>query len=166
MILQGVQQKPVTEAILHCTAVKTGFWNKKDMNTAYAVIDAWHKARGWAGIGYHIGVMPDGQWFLGRPFTRAGAHTIGHNLGTIGVVMLESYEVNKIGHFENFFTDAQRHAVKNILSKIPGLIKVSGHNDYAAKLCPGFKVRTSDWLGHINNGTKNHGQENARIAQG
>lgn len=37
-------------------------------------IDRWHRARGFAQIGYHFVIRSDGTIELGRPWNQAGAH--------------------------------------------------------------------------------------------
>jgi hypothetical protein len=55
-----------------------------------------------------------------------------------------------VGRFEDYYTDAQRRALKAKIAEIAGMTdlrRVSGHNDWTtAKTCPGFKVRQEDWL--------------------
>ena len=68
------------------------------------------------------------------------------NRGTLGFLLVESRQIRYIGEFEDWFTKWQRQRLRSLLKEIPGLEKVSGHNDYAAKLCPGFYVKTEDWL--------------------
>ena len=48
--------------------------------------------------------------------------------------------------FDRWYTTDQRLSVAALLREIDGLSKVSGHNDYAQRLCPGFRVHTKDWL--------------------
>ena len=109
-------------------------------------MDAWHRARGWRGIGYHGIFMPDGSFIQGRAFTEVGAHVAERNRGTIGFLMVESQTIRSIGRFEDYFTEMQRQAVRKAIKALPGIKWVTGHNDYAPKLCPGFKVRDEDWL--------------------
>lgn len=50
-----------------------------------AEIDSWHRARGWAGIGYHYVVRRSGQVEPGRELAYAGAHVEGCNTRSVGV---------------------------------------------------------------------------------
>ncbi|MEM9147985.1 MAG: N-acetylmuramoyl-L-alanine amidase [Pseudomonadota bacterium] len=57
-----------------------------------AVIDRWHRARGWAGIGYHYvilddrhGSKADGTVEAGRAESRTGAHVRGVNARSLGI---------------------------------------------------------------------------------
>lgn len=153
MILQGKNRIPVTEAVLHCAAIKTGQFAHMRSFQVFATINRWHTERGFAnGFGYHGLFMPDGTFYSGRPFDMVGAHVIGHNAGTLGFLLIESWEIKPpaVGAppsiFRDWFTSEQAFALRAKLKSIDGLTKVSGHNDYAPKLCPGFKVRTADWL--------------------
>lgn len=146
MILQGKAKIPVKEAILHCAAINTGQFAHMSPFQVFATINQWHKERGFKCFGYHGLFMPDGVFYSGRPAHEIGAHVIGHNSGTLGFLLIESKKIDKISVFNDWFTDRQRAAVRGYLSRIQGLEKVSGHNDYAPKLCPGFLVNTRDWL--------------------
>lgn len=113
----------------------------------FLTINKWHHERGFKnGFGYHAIVMPNGQWYSGRPLTMRGAHTIGHNKDTWGILLIEHRQIKKMGEFEDYYTDAQRRALRAWLRAMPQLEKVSGHNAYAPKLCPGFNVQSEDWL--------------------
>ncbi len=138
---------PVSEVILHCAAVPTGFFSHASPFEVFSTINRWHHERGFInGFGYHGLVMPDGQFYAGRPQSMIGAHCIGHNVATLGLLLVESFKVSSLGKFSDFFTDAQRVAARLWIYSIPQIKKVSGHNDYAPKLCPGFKVFSNDWL--------------------
>jgi hypothetical protein len=76
-----------------------------------------------------------------------GAHVIGHNRDTWGILLIEHRQIKKIGEFEDYYTEPQRHALRAWLRSMPQIEKVSGHHDYAAKLCPGFTVKSYDWIG-------------------
>lgn len=150
MIYQGKARYPVREAVLHCAAIPTGYFAGQRPFQVFATINRWHTERGFVnGFGYHGLFMPDGEFYAGRPFEMIGAHVIGHNAGTLGFLLIESKKIDRIGEFSDWFTDRQELALRVKLEDLReshGLEKVSGHNDYAAKLCPGFKVKSSDWL--------------------
>jgi len=149
MIFQGSKQYPVTEVVLHTSATPAGWWIGKTVHQMVDEIDHWHKGNGWRGIGYHRVFAPDGSIGIGRSIYDIGAHVAGHNRGTIGICMVPTAWVDRIGKPEDFYTDVQIEAVRAYIRELAGLTaisKVSGHNDYANKLCPGFKVQTEDWL--------------------
>ena len=64
----------------------------------------------------------------------------------IHLLLIESKEIRRNGSFDDYFTAEQRAAVRSLIRSLPGIERVSGHNDYAARLCPGFKVQSNDWL--------------------
>ncbi|MDR7126625.1 N-acetylmuramoyl-L-alanine amidase [Pseudotabrizicola sp. 4114] len=145
-ILQGSAKYPVTEVILHCAAIRAGQFDGYTAFAAFSAVNRWHRERGFSGFGYHGLFMPDGQFYQGRPETMIGAHCIERNRGSLGYLLIESAEIKTIGKFSDYFTEQQRQAVGLKISTLPGIKTVSGHNDYAKKLCPGFKVITKDWL--------------------
>lgn len=148
MIIQNGRFQ-VNEVVLHCAAlnaaqlIQFSKWNGAQIK---AEIDMWHKQRKFSGFGYHGMFLPNGQFIEGRPYTTQGAHVIERNRGSIGFLMIESQVITKIGRFEDWFTQMQRDAVRKKIKEIPGIKWVTGHNDYANKLCPGFKVKDEDWL--------------------
>ena len=90
----------------------------------------------------------DGTVATGRPIERTGAHVKGHNTGTIGVSLFGGHGSAETDAFSDHFTEAQDAALRELLADLdstygPGL-KISGHNEYAAKACPGFNV--AKWL--------------------
>lgn len=145
-ILQGKAQYPVTEAILHCAAINTGQFAGMSPFQVFMTVNRWHRERGFKSFGYHGLFMPDGTYYSGRPFFEIGAHCKERNRGSLGFLLIERQKIDRMGFFHDWFTSAQGSALRLKLASISGLQKVSGHNDYAPKLCPGFKVRSRDFL--------------------
>ena len=147
MNYQGTARHPVTEIILHCADTRPEWMAGHPLLEKVAEIRRWHvQQRGWRDIGYHWIVDRDGAVALGRRETEIGAHVEGHNRGTIGICLLGGYGASVDDLFEKNFTEAQAAAVRRLISEIKGrtaIGKVSGHNEYAPKACPGFKVGKS-----------------------
>lgn len=126
----------IDEIIIHCTATIEG----KDFRAKD--IDKWHKQRGWKGIGYHYVVDLDGTIEKGRPESEIGAHTVGHNRYSIGVVYVGGLDKN--GKPKDTRTEEQKEALleilRQLLSKYPKAT-IHGHNEFAKKACPCFDVR-------------------------
>lgn len=149
MIYQGKASYAVHEAILHTSATPGDWWKGKTVEHMRDEIDQWHRARGWRKVGYHRIFAPDGSIAVGRSLWEIGAHVKERNRGTVGLCMIPVRTHNGIRKFEDYFTEDQRKAVKAYLKELGDLTDlkwVTGHNDYAPKECPGFKVRTEDWL--------------------
>lgn len=137
--------RPISEIIFHCTATPEG----KDFTVAD--IRAWHKARGWADIGYHYIVYRDGRIMVGRPIGQIGSHVAGHNTGTIGVSYVGGVSADGKAAKDTRTPEQIRSMLylrNALMAKHKGIKKLSGHNEYAAKACPSFSV-PSDPLGKI-----------------
>ena len=126
----------IDEIIIHCTATIEG------KNFKAKDIDKWHKQRGWKGIGYHYVVDLDGTIEKGRPESEIGAHTVGHNRYSIGVVYVGGLDKN--GKPKDTRTEEQKEALleilRQLLSKYPKAT-IHGHNEFAKKACPCFDVQ-------------------------
>jgi len=149
LIYQGKARYLVNEAILHCAALSAGqvkTFAKLTAKQILAEIDRWHRIRGFSRVGYHGIFLPTGEFIQGRLFTEIGAHCIERNRGSIGFLMIESKPITRMGVFEDWFTERQRVAVRAKIKSLDGIKWVTGHNDYANKLCPGFEVKQGDWL--------------------
>jgi N-acetylmuramoyl-L-alanine amidase len=128
---------------VHCSA--TG----QDMNVAAADIDRWHRAKGWAGIGYHFVIRRDGTLEPGRPLGLRGAHVEGHNHEAVGVCLVGGSDGSPAGRPQANFTVPQMATLKTLLaqlhSQFPRAV-TQGHRDFpnVSKACPSFNVK--HWL--------------------
>ena len=136
--------RKLTKIILHHSASKWG---------DSAVIDEWHRERGWDGCGYHYVILngriipkhaiegiivlnKDGALECPRPWSIAGIHCKGHNRYSIGICF--------IGETFGDISAAQIRQAVSICQQFPDL-KVYGHGELDKKkpLCPGINM---DWF--------------------
>lgn len=126
-------------------------------------VDGWHKAR-WKGfttkinafrnnkgelyhVGYHFVIEKDGTVVQCRGILEEGAHTIGQNTRSIGVVLAGNFDVTMP-------TIQQRNAFvrvyKEIIKTFPDIeiTDVFPHRMYANKTCFGWKLSNS-WFTYL-----------------
>jgi hypothetical protein len=137
--------RPINEIIIHCTATRPDWWEGETVDQKVAEIRRWHMDdRGWKDIGYHFLIDRDGKVVHGRALDKVGAHVVGHNTGTIGIALFGGHGSAETDKFADNFTAAQEKALRDLIAELrsdfPTIKKVSGHNEYAAKACPGFNV--------------------------
>ena len=136
--------RPINEIIVHCTATQANWMANRTLAARIAEITLWHKARGFSGIGYHYLIDRDGTVAMGRPLDVIGAHVRGHNTGTVGISLLGGHGSSADDRFDDNFTMAQDKALRELIgtlrARFPSISRISGHNEYAAKACPGFMV--------------------------
>lgn len=141
--------RPINEIIIHCTATRPEWGERMTPQQQVAEVRAWHKARGWSDVGYHYLITRDGTVVVGRQLDKVGAHVKGHNTNTIGISLFGGFDAAATDSFSDHFTPAQDAALRRLISQLrstyPEIKKISGHNEYANKGCPGFRV--SEWLG-------------------
>ena len=125
--------RAIDEIIIHCTATAEG------RDVSVEEITRWHKEQGYAAIGYHYVVSLDGKVYPGRGEHRIGAHCLGHNASSIGVVYVGG--LTKSGKPKDTRTPAQKKALLSLLrelrEKYPKA-SIHGHNEYSNKACPCF----------------------------
>ena len=140
--------RPINEIIIHCTATTPNWWSDKSAQEKVEEVRRWHLDRGWSDIGYHYLIDRNGQVVEGRPVEKTGAHVKGHNTGTIGISLFGGHGSSAGDKFEDNFTEDQEQSLKRLIvdltNRFPDIRKITGHNQYAAKACPGFSVPA--WL--------------------
>lgn len=129
--------------VIHCSATS----DKQDIGAAD--IDKWHRAKGWACIGYHYVIRRNGEVEEGRDSEVIGAHVSGHNENSVGICMVGGVDANDVNKAVNNFTKEQFTSLKSLLTvlkiRYPNA-KIQGHRDFpeVKKACPSFEVK--DWL--------------------
>lgn len=124
--------RDIKRVILHCSA-------SDRIDQTAAMIDLWHKARGFKSpsgkhIGYHYFIRRDGTLEGGRNVEEIGAHAEGKNSDSIGICLagLTSFSANQ---FATLTTLLQ--TLKNIWPKAT----LHAHNEFANKQCPVFDIK-------------------------
>lgn len=134
----------ITEIIIHCSATKPGWRDGSSAQKKVDEIRQWHLTLGWHDIGYHYLIDRDGEIVEGRPVEKTGAHVKGHNIGTIGICLFGGHGSSANDKFEDNFTEDQEQSLKRLIlslrNRFPSITKISGHNQYASRACPGFYV--------------------------
>lgn len=143
MLYQGSARYPVREVIVHCSATRPEWMDGDGIDAQVAEIRRWHQEQGWSDIGYHWIIGRSGELRPGRRETVIGAHVLERNRGTIGICLIGGFGSAETDWAEQHFTDRQLTMLRNQIEAISmrtQITTVSGHNQYAAKACPGFHV--------------------------
>lgn len=145
--------RTINEIIIHCSDTRP------DQDITAAIVDEWHRLKGWDCIGYHFFIRLDGTIEAGRPIAKIGAHCYGHNANSIGICYaggMERRGEQKI--YLDTRTTEQKRAMYYLLTILlhcyPSIKKISGHNQYENKACPCFKVQ--DEYGQLVKYAKEH----------
>lgn len=95
--------------------------------------------RGWADIGYHLIVDPQGRVWQGRPMNLQGAHVRDHNPRNLGVLVLGNFEMERPSVQATAALDtllahmARSHRVS--------LDRIHTHREWASTACPGRNLQ-------------------------
>ena len=126
--------RSINEIIVHCAATREG----RDFTVED--ITRWHKARGFATIGYHYVIYRDGSIHEGRPLEQIGAHCVGHNKHSIGICYIGGCASDGKTP-KDTRTPEQKEALlallRHLKARFPNAT-IHGHRDFAAKACPSF----------------------------
>jgi hypothetical protein len=118
--------REIKKIIIHCSDSPFG---------DAALIDQWHRDRGWDGIGYHYVIMNgyvkkgiydkcnDGVIEPGRHISKVGAHCFGQNKRSIGICLIGKY----------------KFSANQLLESLPALV---------ASLCKEYGLTANDVYAH------------------
>lgn len=155
-----MQINTVDKIVVHCSATL------RTRDIGAAEIDSWHRGppQNWSAIGYHFVIRRDGTLEYGRPLTRQGAHTRGHNKHSWGICVVGGVKwatvrgKQKLVADDNF-TSAQYATLRTTVMMLKAIrpnAEVLGHRDLSPDLnndgvidewewvkdCPCFDVRS------------------------
>ncbi len=129
--------RAIRKIIIHCTETPEG------RPVTVADVTEWHKARGFATIGYHFLIGLKGERWSGRNIARAGAHCAGQNEHSIGICY-----VGGVAADGQTPKDTRTESQKQTLLELVNELKISypeatvhGHNEFSTKACPSFDVK-------------------------
>lgn len=104
-------------------------------------VDAWHRAKGWDGIGYNWYIEKSGLLKRGRDESKQGAHTVGYNEVSIGICLAGNFDAT-------LPTIEQVNTLSNLLKEKMVQYNISRdnivpHRKFAVKTCYGRKLSDS-----------------------
>ena len=123
--------------VIHCSATRPS------QDIGAKEIDKWHKAQGWAGIGYHWVIRRNGKVEKGRAENLVGAHEPTRNRNAVAICMVGGVNQKDFRVAESNYTPEQWAAleatIKDVQTRYPKT-KVMGHRDCPGvhKACPSF----------------------------
>ncbi len=125
--------------VVHCSATPEG------RNHTAKDIDAWHRQRGFDGIGYNYVIRLDGTVEEGRDVNKIPSHVKGYNKESIGICYIGGIDKNTLQP-KDTRTPAQKEALKKLLVELKKLYpqaEILGHRDFpnVAKACPCFNAK-------------------------
>ena len=119
--------------ILHHSLTKDG------QTVSWGAIRRYHvETNGWADIGYQLGLELIGDHYeilIGRMLDQVGAHTIGHNLDSIGICFVGNFDLAPPPPDQWALGVRLCHSLCHIFNISPD--HIYGHRDFAPKSCPG-----------------------------
>lgn len=127
--------RQINRYILHCSD------SDRREDDDISVINEWHVARGFAGVGYHFFIKKDGTVQKGRRLELPGAHVQNHNSDSIGICLSGRKE----------FMGKQFVALIDLIEKLNDMLvsgnngvlpEINGHCEFdKMKTCPNFNYR-------------------------
>lgn len=133
--------RDIDTIVIHCSATPRG------LDIGVKQIDAMHKARGFAMIGYHFVIRINGRREGGRALDRPGAHARGHNANSIGICLVGGLDDERKP--ANTFTPQQFAELEVLLGELKAKFpkaRIVGHRDLSPDLDGDGKVERHEWV--------------------
>jgi N-acetyl-anhydromuramyl-L-alanine amidase AmpD len=128
--------------VVHCSATRA------TTDIGVKEIAAMHRKKGWRTIGYHYVVRRNGKLERGRPENEPGAHVMGHNGHSLGIVMVGGVKADGFSAETNF-TEAQyvelRALLTTLKAKYPAA-QIVGHRDLSPDRNGNGRVEKGEWV--------------------
>lgn len=133
--------RKINKIVIHCSATREG------QSFTVADIDGWHRARGFAKIGYHFIIDLNGNVFKGRDISEIGAHVQGHNSDSIGICYIGGLDRN--GNPKDTRTPEQIKAMHALVFGLKAFLpdaKILGHRDLSPDKNGNGIIESWEWL--------------------
>ena len=142
----------IRQLVVHHSAQKVTGDSRSQLERMRALYAFHANNRGWGDIGYHYVIDEEGQIYEGRAGgdNVVGGHVYCGNVGTIGVMMMGNFEIEKPTH-------AQTNSLQWLLAELANkydldlssraifhgkqMPVIVGHGDLISTECPGYYVR-------------------------
>ena len=128
--------------VVHCSATRA------TQDIGAAEITAMHRKKGWRTIGYHYVIRRSGKLERGRPESEPGAHVLGHNGHSLGIVMVGGVKTDGVSAETNF-TEAQYVELRALLTSLKATYpnaEIVGHRDLSPDRNGSGKVERNEWV--------------------
>lgn len=124
----------IKRIIFHCTATSQSA-------TVTSIQNYWKNKLGWKSPGYHIIVLPNGDWVYLQNFNLISNGVSGYNSTSINISYIGGVEGGKA---KDNRTPEQIETFKTLYElfkeKIP-TVTFHGHNEFSNKACPSYNVK-------------------------
>nr|AME17979.1 peptidoglycan recognition protein B [Antheraea pernyi] len=128
---------PVTYVVIHHTYIPGVCMTREECSSAMRSMQNTHQLiNGWADIGYNFAVGGEGSVYEGRGWTAVGAHAVGFNTNSIGIVLIGDW-VSNLPPTRQLQTAKELIAAGVKLGYIRPDYMLIGHRQATPTECPG-----------------------------
>jgi hypothetical protein len=133
--MNGINRITIHHTAMSSSSVRT----ESDVIRMLNNVRTGHLQRGWADLGYHYAVDPQGRVWEGRPLNWQGAHVEDQNEHNMGIVLLGNFDTqsptaDQLAALDGFVSQqAARYRV--------GVGRIYTHQELGRSACPGRNLQ-------------------------